>query len=164
MITPGAAQTGQNGLTFMGYDDIIKAVREYAIITAALRSSCLFLILPGVYSNMKTVKQLAAEQNTTKQIIHRIIKRERIETIQNGNRLLIDSEAEKAILQALQLHEAANRTAPDDSKRFKTIQRRPALSRIHRRTSSSGSSSNSSGKLSRISGKKTNSSQQKKPA
>lgn len=85
---------------------------------------------------MKTVKQLAAEQNTTKQIIHRIIKRERIETIQNGNRLLIDSEAEAAILQALQLHEAANRTAPDDSrtiqndserfennsKRFKTIQ------------------------------------------
>ena len=136
MITPGAAQTGQNGLTFTGYDDIIKAVREYAIITAALRSSCLFLILPGVYSNMKTVKQLAAEQNTTKQIIHRIIKRERIETIQNGNRLLIDSEAEAAILQALQLHEAANRTAPDDSrtiqndserfennsKRFKTIQ------------------------------------------
>lgn len=68
---------------------------------------------------MKTVKQIAEEHGTQKQIIHRIIKRKRIETIQDGNRILIDEAAEQAIIEALR--QLPERTE-NDSKRFNSIQ------------------------------------------
>lgn len=48
---------------------------------------------------MKTVKQLAAELNISKSTLHRLIQKNDIETIQDGNKRLIDEANEKAIKQ-----------------------------------------------------------------
>ena len=49
---------------------------------------------------MKTVSQLAAELNVNRTTLHRLIQRNNIETLQEGNKRLIDAQAEQAILKA----------------------------------------------------------------
>lgn len=49
---------------------------------------------------MKTVSQLAAELNVNRTTLHRLIQRNNIETLQEGNKRLIDVQAEQAILKA----------------------------------------------------------------
>lgn len=80
---------------------------------------------------MKTVKQLAAELNISKSTLHRLIHDNNIETIQQGNKRLIDETIETAIIQALKEKTLQSETIQNDSetvqKRFKndseTIQR-----------------------------------------
>lgn len=80
---------------------------------------------------MKTVKQLAAELNVSKSTLHRLIHDNNIETIQQGNKRLIDETIETAIIQALKEKTLQSETIQNDSetvqKRFKndseTIQR-----------------------------------------
>ena len=80
---------------------------------------------------MKTVKQLAAELNISKSTLHRLIHDNNIETIQQGNKRLIDETIETAIIKALQEKTLHGETIQNDSetvqKRFKndseTIQR-----------------------------------------
>lgn len=80
---------------------------------------------------MKTVKQLAAELNISKSTLHRLIHDNNIETIQQGNKRLIDETIEAAIIKALQEKTLQSETIQNDSetvqKRFKndseTIQR-----------------------------------------
>lgn len=50
---------------------------------------------------MKTVKQLASELGVSKSTLHRLIHDNHIETIQQGNKRLIDETIETAIIQAL---------------------------------------------------------------
>ena len=49
---------------------------------------------------MKTVSQLAAELNVNRTTLHRLIQRNNNETLQEGNKRLIDVQAEQAILKA----------------------------------------------------------------
>lgn len=80
---------------------------------------------------MKTVKQLAAELNISKSTLHRLIHDNNIETIQQGNKRLIDETIETAIIKALKEKTLQSETIQNDSetvqKRFKndseTIQR-----------------------------------------
>lgn len=76
---------------------------------------------------MKTVKQLAAELNVSKSTLHRLIHDNNIETIQQGNKRLIDETIEKAIIQALQEKTLQAETIQNDSetvqKRFKNDSR-----------------------------------------
>ena len=80
---------------------------------------------------MKTVKQLAAELNISKSTLHRLIHDNNIETIQQGNKRLIDETIETAIIQAIKEKTLQSETIQNDSetvqKRFKndseTIQR-----------------------------------------
>lgn len=80
---------------------------------------------------MKTVKQLASELNVSKSTLHRLIHDNNIETIQQGNKRLIDETIETAIIKALQEKTLHGETIQNDSetvqKRFKndseTIQR-----------------------------------------
>lgn len=72
---------------------------------------------------MKTVKQLAAELNISKSTLHRLIHDNNIETIQQGNKRLIDETIETAIIQALKEKTLQAETIQNDSetmqKRFK---------------------------------------------
>lgn len=72
---------------------------------------------------MKTVKQLAAELNTSKSTLHRLIHDNNIETIQQGNKRLIDETIEAAIIKAFQEKTLQGETIQNDSapiqKRFK---------------------------------------------
>lgn len=49
---------------------------------------------------MKTVSELAAELKVNRTTLHRLIQRNNIETLQEGNKRLIDATAEQAILKA----------------------------------------------------------------
>ena len=49
---------------------------------------------------MKTVSELAKELNVNRTTLHRLIQRNNIETLQEGNKRLIDAQAEQAILRA----------------------------------------------------------------
>lgn len=49
---------------------------------------------------MKTVSELAKELNINRTTLHRLIQRNNIETLQEGNKRLIDTRAEQAILRA----------------------------------------------------------------
>lgn len=49
---------------------------------------------------MKTVSELAAELKVNRTTLHRVIQRNNIETLQEGNKRLIDATAEQAILKA----------------------------------------------------------------
>jgi excisionase family DNA binding protein len=76
---------------------------------------------------MKTVKQLAAELNISKSTLHRLIHDNNIETIQQGNKRLIDETIETAIIQALKEKTLQSETIQNDSetvqKRFKNDSR-----------------------------------------
>lgn len=64
---------------------------------------------------MKTVKQLAAELNVSKSTLHRLIHDNNIETIQQGNKRLIDETIETAIIQALRNKVVHGETICNDS-------------------------------------------------
>ena len=49
---------------------------------------------------MKTVSQLAQELNVNRTTLHRLIQRNNIETLQEGNKRLIDAQIEQVILKA----------------------------------------------------------------
>lgn len=51
---------------------------------------------------MKTVSELAKELNVNRTTLHRLIQRNKIETLQEGNKRLIDATAEQAIKGAFQ--------------------------------------------------------------
>lgn len=51
---------------------------------------------------MKTVSELAKELNVNRTTLHRLIQRNKIETLQEGNKRLIDATAEQAIKEAFQ--------------------------------------------------------------
>lgn len=70
---------------------------------------------------MKTVKQLAAELNISKSTLHRLIHDNNIETIQQGNKRLIDETIETAIIQALKEKTLQSETIQNDSE---TVQKR----------------------------------------
>lgn len=76
---------------------------------------------------MKTVKQLAAELNISKSTLHRLIHDNNIETIQQGNKRLIDETIETTIIQALKEKTLQSETIQNDSetvqKRFKNDSR-----------------------------------------
>jgi excisionase family DNA binding protein len=76
---------------------------------------------------LKTVKQLAAELNISKSTLHRLIHDNNIETIQQGNKRLIDETIETAIIQALKEKTLQSETIQNDSetvqKRFKNDSR-----------------------------------------
>lgn len=67
---------------------------------------------------MKTVRELAAELNLSKSTLHRLIHDNNIETIQQGNKRLIDETIEKAIIQALQEKTLQGETIQNDSETF----------------------------------------------
>lgn len=70
---------------------------------------------------MKTVKQLAAELNTSKSTLHRLIHDNNIETIQQGNKRLIDETIETAIIKAFHEKTLQGETIQNDSE---TVQKR----------------------------------------
>lgn len=70
---------------------------------------------------MKTVKQLAAELNISKSTLHRLIHDNNIETIQQGNKRLIDETIETAIIQVLKEKTLQSETIQNDSE---TVQKR----------------------------------------
>lgn len=70
---------------------------------------------------MKTVKQLAAELNISKSTLHRLIHDNNIETIQQGNKRLIDKTIETAIIQALKEKTLQSETIQNNSE---TVQKR----------------------------------------
>lgn len=74
---------------------------------------------------MKTVKQLAAELNTSKSTLHRLIHDNNFETIQQGNKRLISETIETAIIKAFQEKTLQGETIQNDSetvqKRFKNV-------------------------------------------
>lgn len=70
---------------------------------------------------MKTVKQLAAELNISKSTLHRLIHDNNIETIQQGNKRLIDETIESTIIQALKEKTLQSETIQNDSE---TVQKR----------------------------------------
>lgn len=71
-------------------------------------------------NDFKTVKELAVELNVSKQTIHRTIQKRNIETIQNGNRILLDDIAQKTIKEDLQDKiENANRSETYDTNKSK---------------------------------------------
>lgn len=76
---------------------------------------------------MKTVKQLASELNVSKSTLHRLIHDNNIETIQQGNKRLIDETIETAIIKALKEKTLQSETIQNDSetvqKRFKNDSR-----------------------------------------
>lgn len=53
-------------------------------------------------TKLKTVKDLACELGVSKQTIHRTIQKRNIETIQDGNKILLDDTAQTAIKEDLQ--------------------------------------------------------------
>lgn len=71
---------------------------------------------------MKTVKQLANELNVSKATIHRTLhklnQKRIIETIQDGNRIMIDDSIEKAIIQEINAKSNQRETIQNDSETF----------------------------------------------
>lgn len=71
---------------------------------------------------MKTVKQLANELNVSKATIHRTLHKLNqnriIETIQDGNRILIDDSIEKAIIREINAKLNQRETIQNDSETF----------------------------------------------
>ena len=71
---------------------------------------------------MKTVKQLANELNVSKATIHRTLHKLNqnriIETIQDGNRILIDDSIEKAIIREINAKSNQRETIQNDSETF----------------------------------------------
>ena len=68
---------------------------------------------------MKTVKQIAEAYNVSKQTIHRIIHKNGLVTIADGNRVLIPDDSEEAIykaLEALQSESGRPRTSEDETR------------------------------------------------
>ena len=65
---------------------------------------------------MKTVSQLAAELNVNRTTLHRLIQRNNIETLQEGNKRLIDAQAEQAILKAFNEKSLHGETLQNNSK------------------------------------------------
>lgn len=65
-----------------------------------------------------TVKELAAELNVSKQTIHRTIQKRNIVTIADGNRVLLDDTAQKAIKENLQDRMSQNESSADVSRTF----------------------------------------------
>lgn len=65
---------------------------------------------------MKTVSQLAAELNVNRTTLHRLIQRNNIETLQEGNKRLIDARAEQAILKAFSEKSLQSETLQNNSK------------------------------------------------
>ena len=61
-----------------------------------------------------TVKELAAELNVSKQTIHRTIQKRNIVTIADGNRVLLDDVAQKAIKEDLQDRMSQSKMSADD--------------------------------------------------
>lgn len=61
----------------------------------------------------KTVKELANELNVSKQTIHRTIQKRNIETIQDGNKILLDDTAQKAVIKEIALKAVQNGTVQD---------------------------------------------------
>ena len=59
---------------------------------------------------MKTVTQLAEELNVNRTTLHRLIQRNNIETLQEGNKRLIDTASEQAIIQAFKSKSLHNET------------------------------------------------------
>jgi excisionase family DNA binding protein len=70
---------------------------------------------------LKTVKQLAAELNISKSTLHRLIHDNNIETIQQGNKRLIDETIEATIIKALKEKTLQSETIQSDSE---TVQKR----------------------------------------
>ena len=70
---------------------------------------------------MKTVKELAAELGVSKSTLHRLIHDNHIETIQQGNKRLIDETIETAIIQALRNKVVHGETICTDAE---TVQKR----------------------------------------
>lgn len=65
-----------------------------------------------------TVKELAAELNVSKQTIHRTIQKRNIVTIADGNRVLLDDVAQKAIKEDLQDRMSQSKMSADDLRTF----------------------------------------------
>ena len=70
---------------------------------------------------MKTVSQLAKELGVSKSTLHRTIQKNDFETIQQGNKWLIDETIEKAIIQAFQEKTFQGDSIQNDSE---TLQKR----------------------------------------
>jgi len=65
---------------------------------------------------MKTVSQLAQELNVNRTTLHRLIQRNNIETLQEGNKRLIDAQAEQAILKAFSSKSSQDETLQNNNK------------------------------------------------
>ena len=65
---------------------------------------------------MKTVTQLAEELNVNRTTLHRLIQRNNIETLQEGNKRLIDTAGEQAIIQAFKSKSLHNETLQSNNK------------------------------------------------
>lgn len=65
---------------------------------------------------MKTVSQLAQELNVNRTTLHRLIQRNNIETLQEGNKRLIDAQAEQAILKAFNSKSLQGETLQNNNK------------------------------------------------
>ena len=65
-----------------------------------------------------TVKELAAELNVSKQTIHRTIQKRNIAAIADGNRVLLDDVAQKAIKEDLQDRMSQSKMSADDLRTF----------------------------------------------
>ena len=65
---------------------------------------------------MKTVTQLAEELNVNRTTLHRLIQRNNIETLQEGNKRLIDTASEQAIIQAFKSKSLHNETLQSNNK------------------------------------------------
>lgn len=65
---------------------------------------------------MKTVTQLAEELNVNRTTLHRLIQRNNIETLQEGNKRLIDAAGEQAIIQAFKSKSLHNETLQSNNK------------------------------------------------
>ena len=65
---------------------------------------------------MKTVSQLAQELNVNRTTLHRLIQRNNIETLQEGNKKLIDAQAEQAILKAFNNKSLQGETLQNNNK------------------------------------------------
>lgn len=65
---------------------------------------------------MKTVTQLAEELNVNRTTLHRLIQRNNIETLQEGNKRLIDTASEQAIIQAFKSKSLHNETLQTNNK------------------------------------------------
>lgn len=71
---------------------------------------------------MKTMSQLARELNISKSTLHRLIQRNEIETIQQGNKNMIDETTEQAIIKALHDKTFQKETFQKNENETKTFQ------------------------------------------
>lgn len=70
---------------------------------------------------VKTVKQLAEECNVSKQTIHRIVRKNGLRTIVDGNRVLIPDDSQNAVYEALEALQRRSDTG-------QTVRERPQTS------------------------------------